>query len=107
MKIILSMIIVKYKSEKYLSDCVESIGKNPCWEVIIVDNDKKNIGYAGGCNKGAKKTKGKYLLFLNPDTLILDDSLIKIIDYLKKNPSVGVLGLKIYNNMNKERQLSF
>ena len=63
--IILSVIVVKYKSEEYLDPCLKSLGESPLWEIIVVDNDKNNIGYGGGCNLGAKKAKGKYLLFLN------------------------------------------
>lgn len=108
MKIILSIIIVKYKSEKYLPGCLASIGKNPNWEVIVVDNDKENVGYAGGCNKGAKKARGKYLLFLNPDTLIFNGAIQRMAEFLKNNSSVGIVGPKIYSDDTRaKKQLSF
>lgn len=106
-KPLLSIIIVKYHCDDYLEQCLSSIGQNSYWEVIIVDNEKENIGYGAGCNKGAKLSKGKYLFFLNPDTIILNGSLEKMIDFLEKNQEVAVLGPKIYKNTEKERQLSF
>lgn len=124
----LSIIIVKFKSDKYLKDCLYSIRKTldssfsasrrtGCWndkagkikhEVIVVDNDKKNIGYGAGINMGAKKAKGKYLLFLNPDTYLFPDSIENMICFMEKNMDVGVVGPKIYKDKEKsEVQLSF
>lgn len=109
---LLSIIIVKYRAEEYLKKCLQSLvsrSKNQVLriETIIIDNDEDNIGYGAGCNKGAKKARGKYLLFLNPDTIVLDDSLEKMVNYMEENPEVGVLGPKIYKNFEKEKQLSF
>lgn len=103
----LSIIIVKYKCDAYLKKCLNSIKKSNKWEIIIVDNDKENLGFAAGCNKGAEKAKGKYLLFLNPDTLVLDNCLEKMVNFMEKNQDVGVIGPKIFLNEKKERQLSF
>lgn len=107
MKPHLSIVIVKYKSDSYFADCLQSIGKNPLWETIIVDNDKNNVGYGAGCNLGAQKAKGKYLLFLNPDTMILSGALEQMVKFLEDNPRIGILGPKIYNSLQKDRQLSF
>ena len=89
----LSFIIVHYKAQKELFDCINSIkdsGIKVPYEVIVVDNDEekkiekelkqkfpfviyirstKNLGYGVGNNLGAKKSNGKYLFFLNPDTI--------------------------------------
>jgi GT2 family glycosyltransferase len=94
------VVIVKYRSEKYLPGCLASIKESRKGselqsgrvEVIIVDNDEKNIGYGPACNKGAEKGRGEYLLFLNPDTIVLPGSLEKMVEYLDKHPKVGVLG---------------
>ncbi len=104
---ILSIVIVKYRSDDFLQQCIDSIKPDKQWEIIVVDNDKENVGYGAGCNKGAKKAKGKYLFFLNPDTIVSDDDLETMIDYMEKNPQVAVLGPKIYKNVEKEKQLSF
>jgi len=111
-KPLLSIIIVKYRAEDYLKQCLESLVLSIKYyvlraETIVVDNDKENIGYGAGCNKGAKKARGKYLFFLNPDTIILKGTLKAMIDYMEKNPQIGVLGPKIYKNFKKEKQLSF
>ncbi len=90
MKPKLSIIIVKYKSGKYLPDCLKSIGKNPPWEVIVADNDKENIGFGAGCNKGAKKAKGEFLFFLNPDTIVQPGAIDHLAGFLKKHPDAGI-----------------
>lgn len=76
---ILSIVIVKYRAEEYLKQCLDSIKPDKRWEIIVVDNDKENVGFGAGCNKGALKAKGKYLLFLNPDTVVLDEALKRMI----------------------------
>ncbi|PIS14323.1 hypothetical protein COT64_03245 [Candidatus Shapirobacteria bacterium CG09_land_8_20_14_0_10_39_12] len=103
----LSIIIVKYRCEEYLKKCLSSIKPDKRWEVIIVNNDKENVGLGAGWNKGASKSKGKYLFFLNPDTVVLDDALEKMLVFMEENPDIAVLGPKIYKNFKKEKQLSF
>ena len=80
------VIIVDYKSGKYLSGCLDSIKKSnfKSLEIIVIGNNKKNIGYGAGCNLGAKKAKGKYLFFLNPDTEVFPDTISKLVKFLKK-----------------------
>lgn len=103
----LSVIIVNYKADKYLKDCLKSIGKQDFWETIVVDNNKFNRGYGAGCNFGARKAIGKYLLFLNPDTLVLPETLKKMVDFMDKNNDVVILSPRIFKNQNKEKQLSY
>lgn len=50
------------------------------------------IGYAKANNQGVKIAKGKYLLFLNSDTLIKDKSIQKLLNFLKSNPRFGIVG---------------
>lgn len=93
MKPDISIIIVNYNSGELLQNCLESIKRElQCkYEVVIVDNDStdnsialcgkyesdsrfriirsaENLGFAKGCNLGAKRSKGEILHFLNPDT---------------------------------------
>ena len=59
--------------------------------------NKKNVGFAKGCNIGAKAALGKYILFLNSDTEVLDKGFLQMIEFLEKNPKVAILGGKLYN----------
>lgn len=62
----------------------------------IIQN-KKNLGFSKGCNIGSKSAKGKYILFLNSDTEILDDGFLSMVDFLDKNPKIAILGGRIEN----------
>lgn len=60
----------------------------------VVDNGG-NIGFAAGNNKGIAYAKGKYILFLNPDTIVYKKTLPYLIDFLEKNPEAGAVGCKV------------
>ncbi len=129
----LSIIITNYQSYQHLLICLTSIKRflysdkslKNNFEVIIVNNDKKeieipfsrypfvsqkiintkqNIGFGLANNLGSIMAKGKYLLFLNPDTVFTDNSLKKALDYLDKNKEVGIMGLKIIDHRRKSPQ---
>lgn len=111
----LSIIIIDYNSSRYLIDCLLSIVKNTTdvdYEIIVVDNastenhlrkyemiDKriktfrsdKNLGFGGGNNFGAKEALGEYLLLLNPDTIIFDNSTKTIFDFIRAHSEIGAL----------------
>lgn len=117
----LSVVIVTWNNKELLSKCLTSIFKyliNNRYEVIVVDNasedgsvemvrkyfpqaklirNKVNLRYAGGNNVGIQKAKGRYVLLLNNDTLLVDSSLSKLTKILDKNPKVGALGPKLLN----------
>lgn len=115
----LSIIIVNWNSGDILRKCVESIKLNKSglnFEVLVVDNassdnsledippgfkiikNKENLGFSKACNQAIRVSKGRYILLLNPDTLILKNSLKKMINFLNKNKNVGVLGCKLLNS---------
>lgn len=117
---ILSIIIVNYNSAKVLQDCLRSIiiAELPFkYEVSIVDNastevleldtngfqniklnkNEENIGFAAANNIGIKKAKGKYILLLNPDTIVNENSFQPMIQYLENHDVVGIIGCKIFN----------
>ena len=84
-----SIIIVSYKYD--LKPCLESIEKHSTdHEVIIIDNNEHNRGFAKACNEGAEKAKGDYLVFLNPDTIVSEEWLPKMAE--KLIPGVGAVG---------------
>jgi len=97
----LDIIIVNWNAGQLLRDCVESIEKTKqnnfvLERIVVVDNastdgslnyleDRKvavhsirnesNLGFGAACNQGAKDSQSDYLLFLNPDTRLFDNSL--------------------------------
>jgi|SRR3989344_1117676 len=58
---------------------------------------KDNIGYTRGVNEGIKASSGEYILILNPDIVPLKDSVEQLLDYMKKNPDVGLVGPQLLN----------
>lgn len=116
----LSIIILNYNVKELLLKCLESIFKNRTdkdnWQVIVVDNastdgsvaavkakfpqvevlqNKKNLGYAAGNNKGVKLAKALVILFLNPDTVIVGKAIQKTYEYLMSNPDIGAVTSKV------------
>ncbi len=117
----LSIVIVNWNAKDYLKKCVASIyedATNLSFEIIIVDNassdgsvemvkfefpkvrlinNSSNSGFGIANNIGIKESIGRYILFLNPDTLVLPDCLKKLMGFLDKNASAGAVGPKIIN----------
>lgn len=112
----ISVVIVNYKSWYDIETCLKSLTKVSSFgkelEVIVVDNcsndgkletfknnfpqvdfllNSGNNGFANGCNFGAKHAKGKYLLFLNPDTEISEETLERVHKYAIEHPEVGIV----------------
>ncbi len=102
----LSIIIVEYNSGVYGKRLVQSLPKRKDWEVIVIDNSVQNRGFSGGCNEGAKKAKGKYLLFLNPDVMISESSIETLLKYLETHPKIGIVGPRYTNSEGKIEQCS-
>src|SRR6185436_1563957 len=103
----LSVIIVNYNVKHFLEQCLCSVRKainGIEGEIIVIDNNssdgsieylepkfpfvhfisnRENFGFAKACNEGFRLAKGKYILFLNPDTIIPEDCFQKCIVFLE------------------------
>ncbi|OGM31252.1 hypothetical protein A2630_04485 [Candidatus Woesebacteria bacterium RIFCSPHIGHO2_01_FULL_44_10] len=111
----LSIIIINYNTPGLAQACLESIikqTKNLDYEMIVVDNgstkkiksskakiieSKVNLGFAGANNCGIREARGKYLLFLNSDTLIHDNLLKEMVNWMEVHPKVGVASCALKN----------
>jgi GT2 family glycosyltransferase len=115
----ISILIVNFNTKKLLEQTIQSVTntvKNINYEIIVVDNassdgsvevikknyrnvilikNKTNDGFAKANNIGIKKAKGRYILLLNSDTLLVNDCIEKSIKYLDNNKDVGALGCKV------------
>lgn len=103
-KPIVSIIIVNYKVEKLLQVCKDSIlaskPKTP-FEIIVIDNTKNNVGYGAGNNFGAKRAKGEFLFFLNPDTTVFPETIDKLVEFMEKEKNVGLVAPLFLDSKNK------
>ncbi len=115
-----SIIIVNYKVEKELLDCISSIVDSKPkirFEMIIVDNGSggglkklmskfgdikyikspENIGFSAGNNLGAGAAQGEYLFFLNPDAIVKENSLDILYNFAKNNPQTGMIAPLLFD----------
>jgi GT2 family glycosyltransferase len=117
----LTIVIVSYNTRAWLQRCLEAVSRQHGVdevEVIVVDNAStdgsaemvrekfpqfdlakldSNVGFSGANNVGAAQAAAPLLLFLNPDTEVLDGSLGEMLTYLEANPRCDVAGGKIYD----------
>lgn len=99
----IAIVVVSYKVEKDLLACLSSLKKLSPGEyetkIFVIDNNKINLGFAGGNNSGIKQALvwgADFVLILNPDTLV-DQNLIKeVLKEIRDKPDVGIAGPKIY-----------
>lgn len=117
----LSIIIVNWNSLDYLRACLRSIfylEPTAGFEVIVVDNSsttdprpwiaeefpavkvirsEHNLGFSRANNLGVRHASGKYLLFLNPDTVLIGSALSTMLSSFQKLPEAGILGCRLLN----------
>lgn len=114
----ISIITVNYNGKKDTEELIYSIQKHLLcsYELIVIDNgseqneaailqelfptiqtirSNQNLGFAGGNNLGIKQAAGNYLLFLNNDVIIKDNSLTLLIEALDSNPKLAGVSPKI------------
>ena len=121
----LSVVIVNYNVKYFLEQCLHSVLK-ACRdldsEILVVDNNsvdgsvqmirkkfpevrlienKENRGFSRANNQAIRQSLGEYILLLNPDTLVEDDTLTKSIRYMDEHPDAGGLGVKMLDGKGK------
>mgnify|MGYP001223917548 FL=1 len=125
----LTIVIVSFKSEDILHRCIKSIDKK--YPIIVVENSidkklkleleqkyqnvncilpKENLGYGGGNNLGLSKVKTNYTLILNPDVILMENSIENFFITVSKVPNFGIIAPisanERYDNFNHEKDLN-
>mgnify|MGYP000436249468 CR=1 FL=1 len=115
----LSIVIVSWNTRKLLEACLRSVyaeTRGLTFEVFVVDNasvdgspemverafpqvrlirNAANVGFARASNQALRLSRGRYVLLLNPDTVILDQALVRMVHFMDQHPDIGALGPKI------------
>ncbi len=122
MPVELSIVIVTYRCLPFTELCLQSLlwQSDSRMEIIVVDNNssdgstnfikknypsviiidnQKNLGFGSACNQGISIAKGRYLLMLNPDTLVPENLTQQILDFMHSHPDCGAMGVKMLDGM--------
>ena len=121
----LSVIIVNYNVKHFLEQCLFSVQKaclNIDAEIIVADNNStdgsrallepafagvkflwnsNNAGFAKANNQALAEAKGEFILFLNPDTILPEDSIENCLQFFKKNKTAGAVGIRMIDGTGK------
>ena len=124
----ISIVIISWKMNELLQSCLQSIYKYTSGvnlEIIVIDNksqdgtsemiedefpeiilirNKENRGVAPARNQGITIAKGKYVLILDADVELIENSILKLYEFMESNPDCGIVGSKLVST---ERQLQF
>lgn len=115
----LSVVILNYNVRHFLEQCIRTVQAATASlnaEIIVIDNNSpdtsaemvkilfpeiiyiqntKNVGFSTANNQAVKVAKGEYICILNPDTAVAEDTFVKALDYYKKTPGIGALGVRL------------
>lgn len=121
----LSVIIVNYNVEYFLEQCLNSVKTaltNVSGEVFVVDNNsidqsvemvktkfpeyhlianKDNRGFSKANNQAMEICQGEYILLLNPDTVVEEDTFEKVVAFMDAHPDAGGLGVRMLDGKGK------
>ncbi len=121
----LSIVIVNYNVKYFVEQCLYSVIKATNTiesEIWVVDNNsvdgscsmirtkfpevklienKENVGFSKANNQAIRLSKGEYILLLNPDTIVEEDTFTRIVQFMDKNPEAGGLGVKMIDGKGK------
>ena len=112
---LVSILVISYNTRAMTLACLESVLAETTvpHELIVVDNaspdgsaaaiaaafpglrliaSRENLGFARGNNVAAREAKGRYILLLNPDTLVLDHAIDRIVAFAERTPAAGIWG---------------
>jgi len=130
----LSIIIVNYNVKYFLEQCLHSVRQSVrglAAEVIVVDNastdnsmtylkplfpevqfiaSECNLGFSKACNAGLRIARGEYILFLNPDTIVAEDTFSTCLQFFQKHEDAGAIGVRMVDGSGqflKESKRSF
>lgn len=117
------IVIVDFKSENLVNECLKSINagvleKHEIGKICVVDNSgdgfqrqynsesipisvikpEKNIGFGAACNVGARQGESEFILFLNPDTRVFDNSIELALSSLSSLPQASGLGIQFVDS---------
>lgn len=117
----ISVVIVSWNAKKFLLECLQSLASQQTssnMEIIVVDNastdgspeavseqfpnvrlikNNENLGFGKANNIGIKHSAGNYIYLINSDIKVLDGCLDRLLNYIEKSPTIGILGPKILN----------
>jgi len=115
----LSIVIVNYNVKYFLEQCLDSVLKateSIDSEIFVVDNNssdqsleyliplfpevkfienKENVGFSRANNQAIREAKGEYILLLNPDTVIGENTFVRTCRFMDEHPDAGALGVKM------------
>ncbi len=119
----LTVVIVSYNVRHYLEQCIVSVqhaARDLDYEIYVVDNDSSddtvrrlhrrfgnditliesqhNLGFARANNIAIRQTESEYVLLLNPDTFIAEDSIKRVLDFMDSHPKAGGVGVQMHNS---------
>jgi GT2 family glycosyltransferase len=116
-----SICIVNFNTKDDLDACIASLGRavsSVSYEVIVVDNasidgspelvrtkypwvkliaNKRNVGYATACNQAIRVSSGRYIMLLNPDTILHEGAIDELVRFMDSHKCVAVAGPKLLN----------
>ena len=116
----ISFVTVNFRTPELVDRLVSSIRQNPppaSYEIVVVDNGSpdrsveairaqhadikpielpKNVGFGAGNNRGVEQASGHFLVLINSDCEVAEESFGPALEYMKRNPEVGIIGLRTY-----------
>jgi len=117
----LSIVVLNYRGKNLVKELLKNLAELNLpyqYEIIVVDNasgdglkealaenfpqvkfvaNSKNLGFAGGNNRGIIEAQGQYIMIMNPDLAILSEAIEKLYQYMEINPQVGLAGPRLIN----------